>query len=84
MRNILVKANQLDKRLAKDVMIGPDYSCSCRPEQTTGSTAGTSVASGEWRLHQAGSSFERRLRRSGIALRDFVPAYMNNLGSGAS
>ena len=60
--------------------ISPDYSCSCRPEQATGSTAGTSVASGAWRLHQAGSSFERRLRRSGIALRDLVPAYMNNPG----
>ena len=45
--------------------INPDYSYSCRPEQATGSTAGTSVASGEWHLHQAGSSCEHRLRRSG-------------------
>ncbi len=36
--------------------------------QATGSTAGTSVASGAWRLRQAGFSCERRLRRSGHSL----------------
>ena len=61
--------------------INPDDSCSCRLEQATGNAAGTSVASGAWRRHPTGSSYEHRLRRSGIALRDLGPADMTNPGS---
>jgi hypothetical protein len=53
---------------------------SCRPEQATGNTVGSSVARRGLNGHRDVPSHPIRLRSSGSTLRDLVPAYMNHPG----